>query len=229
MQASRPDFDPLPNNNNLFNKDENIKWGNSGDAFALFGDDEFEDAICASDESNRSYCSDESTQLADDRWKTCQTCNIHMQPMENSYQCMGCGRNTEVLIPGGEFSMSISGNYNTNTVSPHTIKIVGPGSYKYNRALFTLSDYSKTQENNNNKQLSRCNAQSTGGKLPIVILKEAAALYGKIQKEKFQQLEKLIIPLLVKLAKSPEAYIHWPNRAEVIEAQLKKIIAITRN
>ena len=51
---------------------------------------------------------------------------------------------------------------------------------------------------------------------------------GKIQKEKFAQLEKLIIPLLVKLAKSPEAYIHWPNRAEVIEAQLKKIVEITR-
>ena len=51
---------------------------------------------------------------------------------------------------------------------------------------------------------------------------------GKIQKDKFSQLEKLIIPLLVKLAKSPEAYIHWPNRAEVIEAQLKKIVAITR-
>ena len=51
---------------------------------------------------------------------------------------------------------------------------------------------------------------------------------GKEQKEKFAKLEKLIIPLLVKLAKSPEAYIHWPNRAEVIEAQLKKIVAITR-
>ena len=51
---------------------------------------------------------------------------------------------------------------------------------------------------------------------------------GKEQKEKFAKLEKLIIPLLVKLAKSPEAYIHWPNRAEVIEAQLRKIVAITR-
>ena len=51
---------------------------------------------------------------------------------------------------------------------------------------------------------------------------------GKEQKEKFKALEKLIIPLLIKLAKSPEAYIHWPNRAEVIEAQLKKIVAITR-
>ena len=51
---------------------------------------------------------------------------------------------------------------------------------------------------------------------------------GKEQKEKFTQLEKLIIPLLIKLAKSPEAYIHWPNRAQVIEAHVKKIIAITR-
>ena len=51
---------------------------------------------------------------------------------------------------------------------------------------------------------------------------------GKIQDDKFKKLEKLIFPLLIKLAKSPEAYIHWPNRAEVIEAQLKKIVAITR-
>ena len=51
---------------------------------------------------------------------------------------------------------------------------------------------------------------------------------GKEMKDKFSKLEKLIIPLLVKLAKSPEAYIHWPNRAQVIEAQLKKIVAITR-
>ena len=51
---------------------------------------------------------------------------------------------------------------------------------------------------------------------------------GKEYKEDFKKLEKLIIPLLIKLAKSPEAYIHWPNRAEVIESQLKKIIAITR-
>ena len=34
---------------------------------------------------------------------------------------------------------------------------------------------------------------------------------GKEQKDKYAQLEKLIIPLLIKLAKSPEAYIHWHN------------------
>ena len=51
---------------------------------------------------------------------------------------------------------------------------------------------------------------------------------GKEYKEKFGKLEKLIIPLLIKLAKAPEAYIHWPNRAQVIEEQLRKIVAITR-
>ena len=39
---------------------------------------------------------------------------------------------------------------------------------------------------------------------------------GKEYKDNYRKLEKLIIPLLIKLAKSPEAYIHWPNRAEVI-------------
>ena len=52
---------------------------------------------------------------------------------------------------------------------------------------------------------------------------------GKEQREKFKALEKLIIPLLIKLAKSPDnIYSLVPNRAEVIEAQLKKIVAITR-
>ena len=51
---------------------------------------------------------------------------------------------------------------------------------------------------------------------------------GKEQKEKFTQLEKLVIPLMLKLAKAPENYIYWPNRKTVIESQLKKIVAITR-
>ena len=51
---------------------------------------------------------------------------------------------------------------------------------------------------------------------------------GKDSKEKFSKLEKLIIPLLVKLAKSPEAYIHWPNRKPIIKAQIEKLLKLTR-
>ena len=51
---------------------------------------------------------------------------------------------------------------------------------------------------------------------------------GKDMKEKFVKIEKLVLPLMIKLAKAPEAYIHWPNRAQVIEEQVRKIVAITR-
>ena len=51
---------------------------------------------------------------------------------------------------------------------------------------------------------------------------------SKEMKEKFVKIEKLVLPLMIKLAKAPEAYIHWPNRAQVIEEQVRKIVAITR-
>jgi len=51
---------------------------------------------------------------------------------------------------------------------------------------------------------------------------------GKDMKVKFAKIEKLVLPLMIKLAKAPEAYIHWPNRAQVIEEQVRKIVAITR-
>ena len=48
-------------------------------------------------------------------------------------------------------------------------------------------------------------------------------------KNKFSQLEKLILPLLQNLAtSSDEPYIYWPNRKEIIEGQMQKIIEVTR-
>lgn len=49
-------------------------------------------------------------------------------------------------------------------------------------------------------------------------------------KEKFTTIEKLIIPLLMNLAKDSEnnPYIHWPNRRGVVENQIKRILTITR-
>ena len=49
-------------------------------------------------------------------------------------------------------------------------------------------------------------------------------------REKFGAIEKLIIPLLMNLAKNSETnpYIHWPNRKQVVEEQIKKILTITR-
>lgn len=48
--------------------------------------------------------------------------------------------------------------------------------------------------------------------------------------EKFKQVEQLIIPLLLNLAKDSDnnPYIHWPNRKEVVEQQVQKILSVTR-
>ena len=58
---------------------------------------------------------------------------------------------------------------------------------------------------------------------------EYKALITKDIKEKLKQLEGFIMPLLVNLMKNPDKdYIHWPNRAPLIQKQIDKILAITR-
>jgi len=48
-------------------------------------------------------------------------------------------------------------------------------------------------------------------------------------KRKLTEVEKLIIPFLMKLIKtSDKEYIYWPNRKPAIEAQMKKILSLTR-
>ena len=52
----------------------------------------------------------------------------------------------------------------------------------------------------------------------------------KKRKEDLLKLEKIIMPLLKNLQKNPDdIYIKWPNRKEVIDKQIKKIVAITRS
>jgi hypothetical protein len=48
-------------------------------------------------------------------------------------------------------------------------------------------------------------------------------------KEKLLEVEKLIMPLLVKLLKSADKeYIKWENRGPAIQSQIDKLLAITR-
>lgn len=49
--------------------------------------------------------------------------------------------------------------------------------------------------------------------------------------DKMKEIEKLVLPLLVNFIK-PESleqkYIYWPNRKEIIERQIQRILSITR-
>tara|TARA_B110000503_G_C7136181_1_gene408912 strand:- start:717 stop:1109 length:393 start_codon:yes stop_codon:yes gene_type:complete len=46
--------------------------------------------------------------------------------------------------------------------------------------------------------------------------------------QKFKDIEKIVLPFLYNLTKSEEPYIHWPNRAPIIKAQIEKILKLTR-
>ena len=49
-------------------------------------------------------------------------------------------------------------------------------------------------------------------------------------KERLQQVEKLIMPFLTKLLKTADQpIIKWPNSKETLEAQIQKILALTRD
>lgn len=49
-------------------------------------------------------------------------------------------------------------------------------------------------------------------------------------KKRLRELEKLIVPFLVKLIKtSDKEYIYWPNRKQPIEEQIQKILKLTRS
>jgi hypothetical protein len=52
----------------------------------------------------------------------------------------------------------------------------------------------------------------------------------KKRKEDLLKVEKIVMPLLKNLQKNPDdIYIKWPNRKEVIDKQIKKIVNITRS
>ena len=51
----------------------------------------------------------------------------------------------------------------------------------------------------------------------------------EVYKGQMKKVEKLILPLLHNLMKNPEnEYIKWPNRTNVVQGQINKIVAITR-
>jgi hypothetical protein len=47
---------------------------------------------------------------------------------------------------------------------------------------------------------------------------------------RLKEVEKLVLPFFTKLLKTADKeYIYWPNRKAAIEAQIQKILALTRN
>ena len=60
-------------------------------------------------------------------------------------------------------------------------------------------------------------------------LQEKSLSLDSENQNKFDKIERMIIPLLQNLAKSSdEPYIYWPKRKEIIEQQIERILKLTR-
>jgi|TARA_R100000008_G_scaffold84337_2_gene71493 hypothetical protein len=79
-------------------------------------------------------------------------------------------------------------------------------------------------ENKIEDVLSKIDTLSTGSDID-----EYKELLDEQYKQKLNQVELMIIPLLNNLKKNPDKeYIFWPNRTSVIDGQIEKILTITR-
>ena len=148
-----------------------IEYGDRSYVFSLFQDDEF---------SNFDAPELQTLEIID--YKLCPDCNVKMQPMKTSYQCLQCGRDKKILENNSGYTPNIMGNYNTSESCSLPLKIVGVDSYRYNKALMrTSSNYVKVLLYTTNKQLTHQNTLNQRKQLPVTILREAAEMYGKVQ------------------------------------------------
>jgi len=71
---------------------------------------------------------------------------------------------------------------------------------------------------------------ATEEELTEPILTDVKAATVEELKSKLLEVEKLVMPLLVNLLKDADSkeYIKWPNRRPVIEAQIQRILKVTR-
>jgi hypothetical protein len=61
------------------------------------------------------------------------------------------------------------------------------------------------------------------------LIEQHKQLLTKEIHSKLQEVEQLILPLLYNLQKNPDKeYIHWPNRKDIIQKQIERILQVTR-
>ena len=74
--------------------------------------------------------------------------------------------------------------------------------------------------------------QDQGASIRAVIdeVEERKCQLNKVYQEKMNEIELLTLPLLYNLKKNPEKeYILWPDRTELIDAQIEKIKSATNS
>ena len=82
----------------------------------------------------------------------------------------------------------------------------------------------------NTELLNSIEQQGASIRAVIDEVEERKCQLNKVYQEKMDEIELLTLPLLYNLKKNPDKeYILWPNRTELIDAQIEKIKAVTNS
>jgi hypothetical protein len=94
----------------------------------------------------------------------------------------------------------------------------------YKMALVDFDKLAKQYENTDDFGFSAVSEEEYNS----VVNKTAAT--AEDYKARLTEVEKIIIPFLTKLHSTGEKeYIYWPNRKPIIEAQIEKILKLTKD
>ena len=92
---------------------------------------------------------------------------------------------------------------------------------------FTMADADSIEGNETDGTESSESIQRLENKIDSLL---GCADVESAYKDKFEEIEALVIPLLYNLKKNPnKEYIYWPDREAKLQEQIDKIISITRS
>ena len=96
-------------------------------------------------------------------------------------------------------------------------------------ALIDFDKLAKQYENSDDFGFSAVSEEEYNSVINKSVNKAAETITDDY-KSRLKQLEDMILPFLVKLQSTGDKeYIYWPNRKPVIEAQIEKILKLTRD
>ena len=71
--------------------------------------------------------------------------------------------------------------------------------------------------------------QSEGIRAVIDEVEERKSILNEQYKEKLEEVEKLVLPLMINLTKNADQeYLYWPDRAAKVSDQINKVLTVTR-
>ena len=114
----------------------------------------------------------------------CYACGGNLRTKNNVMSCQSCGLEIKgaVVSTAEDESTTVSPDYNVNGKGFISVRVIGKGSYGYNRNLMkTSADYTVHRRITNLKEMHNWNAQCTSSQVSKNVIEDANNLFATIK------------------------------------------------